>query len=632
MAARITKSPFPLLPIGRYLKPRMVLVAGTSGIAVLAALLVEPPGTNPILWFLLFVPAAIAGYLYHERGIVAATVLGLASLGVTMLRAYPEPGAFLPLVAMIALASLASTVGYSTREQTRRQEAMERAPGGAFLLRQEDGTIVDANSDFAELLDYTVQELQNLPVSRIWPFAKDRERFFTRAKPNAGNVVLETRFVCREGKTRWLVLWGRCFDNAVIACRVSDITRYKEAQAALSAEHSRLLSVLDTLPAYITLQAEDHTFRFANKAFRETFGTPGDRPCYEVQRGTRRPCNPCHSTLVFTLRNPQRWEWDHMNGKTYEVHAYPFTDTDGSPLMLQLGIDITQRVQAEEALKGFAGNLQAKNRELEVLRSQISLVNQELDAMVRERTADVEKLLAQKDEFISQLGHDLKTPLTPLVALMPRIIEREQDPDLRRLLEIAGHNVTYMKDLVQKTLQLARMNSLYIELDLEPLNLRAELDNILLNYAPLFKAKEITLNNNVPAGLTIRADRVLLGEVFDNLIANAIKYMPNGTGTISIDAKREQDVVIVAVSDTGIGMASEQLDRVFVEFYKADSSRHDLDSPGLGLAICRRIIERHGGRIWAESAGEGMGSTVLFTLEAAEGPRRKSAGLYTGSR
>jgi len=176
------------------------------------------------------------------------------------------------------------------------------------------------------------------------------------------------------------------------------------------------------------------------------------------------------------------------------------------------------------------------------------------------------------------------------------------------------------------------MNSLYIELDLEPLNLRAELDNILLNYAPLFKAKEITLNNNVPAGLTIRADRVLLGEVFDNLIANAIKYMPNGTGTISIDAKREQDVVIVAVSDTGIGMASEQLDRVFVEFYKADSSRHDLDSPGLGLAICRRIIERHGGRIWAESAGEGMGSTVLFTLEAAEGPRRKSAGLYTGSR
>ena len=99
--------------------------------------------------------------------------------------------------------------------------------------------------------------------------------------------------------------------------------------------------------------------------------------------------------MVFTLRSPQQWEWDHMNGKTYGVHAYPFTDMDGAPLMLQLGIDITQRVQAEAALKGFAGNLQTKNRELEVLRSQLSLVYEYLDALVRERTADVEKLLAQ---------------------------------------------------------------------------------------------------------------------------------------------------------------------------------------------------------------------------------------------
>ena len=322
--------------------------------------------------------------------------------------------------------------------------------------------------------------------------------------------------------------------------------------------------------------------------------------------------------MVFTLRSPQHWEWDHMNGKTYEVHAYPFTDTDGAPLMLQLGIDITQRVQAEEALKGFAGNLQTKNRELEMLRSQLSVVNQELDAMVRERTADVEKLLAQKDEFISQLGHDLKTPLTPLVALMPRIVAREQDPDLRRLLEIAGHNVTYMKDLVQKTLQLARMNSLYVELDLEPLDLKTELDNTLRNYAVLFKTKTITLNNNIPAGIAVRADRVLLGEIFNNLIANAVKYIEDGKGTITIDAAREQEAVVVSVRDTGIGMSREQLEKAFAEFYKADASRHDLESPGLGLTICRRIVERHGGRIWAESAGEGRGSTIIFTLEAVE--------------
>ena len=626
MAHYMAKTLARLLREGGFGEPGAALIAGTSLTAVLAALLVESPGTNLILWSLVFISAGFAGYHYRERGITAATVLGLATLGIASLRAYPGPAepllaALPPFVAMIALAALASTISYSTRERAHRLESMEGTPGGAFLLRREDGAVTDANRAFAEILGYAKEDLQGLPVSEIWPYANDREEFFAAAIQGGRAFVVETRFVGRDGAARWFTLSGLCLDGGTISCRVSEVTRYKEAAETLSAERRRLFSVLDTLPAYVTLQEEDHTFRFANRAFRETFGNPEGRTCYEVQRGSRRPCNPCRGTRVFTLKSPERWEWDHTNGETYEVHAYPFTDTDGSCLMLQLGFAITQRVQAEEALKGFAGNLQAKNRELEVLRSQLYVVNKDLDAMVRERTADVEKLLAQKDEFISQLGHDLKTPLTPLVALMPRILQREQDPGLRRLLEITAHNITYMKDLVDKTLKLARMNSLYIELDLEPLNLRTELKNVLRNYEIPFRARAIILENNVPAEIVVRADRVLLGEIFDNLIANAVKYMQNGTGTISIGAARTEGVVIVAVRDTGIGMTREQIERAFVEFYKADPSRHDLESPGLGLAICRRIIERHKGRIWAERAGEGMGSTILFTLDAVDVPR-----------
>ena len=177
-----------------------------------------------------------------------------------------------------------------------------------------------------------------------------------------------------------------------------------------------------------------------------------------------------------------------------------------------------------------------------------------------------------------------------------------------------------MKDLVQKTLHLARMNSLYIELEIEPLDLKAELDNTLRNYTILFKTKAITLNNNIPGGTVVHADRVLLGEVFNNLIANAVKSLEDKKGAITIDAIRDQKSIVVSVRDTGIGMTREQLDRAFAEFYKADASRHDLDSPGLGLTICRRIVERHGGRIWAESAGAGMGTAVIFTLEAVDAP------------
>jgi signal transduction histidine kinase len=85
-------------------------------------------------------------------------------------------------------------------------------------------------------------------------------------------------------------------------------------------------------------------------------------------------------------------------------------------------------------------------------------------------------------------------------------------------------------------------------------------------------------------------------------------------GTITIDAKQDKDFVTVSVKDTGIGIAKAQLSRIFDEFYKADWARHDFDSSGLGLAICKRIVERHGGKIWAESSGEGKGTTMFFTL------------------
>jgi signal transduction histidine kinase len=92
-----------------------------------------------------------------------------------------------------------------------------------------------------------------------------------------------------------------------------------------------------------------------------------------------------------------------------------------------------------------------------------------------------------------------------------------------------------------------------------------------------------------------------------------VKYTDK-KGTVTIDAKVEDNIITVSIRDTGIGMTREQLSQVFDEFYKADSSRHDFDSSGLGMPICKRIVERHGGSIWAESEGPGKGSTFYFTL------------------
>jgi signal transduction histidine kinase len=113
----------------------------------------------------------------------------------------------------------------------------------------------------------------------------------------------------------------------------------------------------------------------------------------------------------------------------------------------------------------------------------------------------------------------------------------------------------------------------------------------------------------------VEADVLRLNEVFNNLITNAVKYSKKNGGKITIDADEGKENVTVSIQDAGIGMTKQQISHIFDEFYKADESRHELDSSGLGLSIAKKIINKHGGRIWAESPGPGKGTTFFFTLK-----------------
>ncbi len=132
---------------------------------------------------------------------------------------------------------------------------------------------------------------------------------------------------------------------------VTEITHRKERDAALASESQRFFSLLDQLPAFVYLQAPDHTIRFANGYFKNRFGDPGDKRCYEALWQRQQPCRPCPTFRVFETKTPQVWEWtDSPDGSVYQIYDYPYTDTDGSELVLELGIDISQRKEAEQAL------------------------------------------------------------------------------------------------------------------------------------------------------------------------------------------------------------------------------------------------------------------------------------------
>jgi len=280
--------------------------------------------------------------------------------------------------------------------------------------------------------------------------------------------------------------------------------------------------------------------------------------------------------------------------------------------------DITERKFLEEERRKYAEALQWTNDELIMVKEQLRKLNEDLERKVEERTSEIKNLLIQKDEFISQLGHDLKTPISILINVLPAI-EEVSGEDVKREFEIAKQNINYIKNLINETLIIAEMSSPKITLDIVELNLRNIVDEIIKSKQIAFEKNNVKFENNIDKKIFIKADKLRFIEIVDNIVVNAIKYMGRLDGSIIIDAKEEDNLVTISIKDIGIGMTEEQIAHCFDEFYKGDKSRHNLNSVGLGLSICKRIVEKHGGKIWVESAGPYKGSTFYFTLKKGGG-------------
>ena len=210
----------------------------------------------------------------------------------------------------------------------------------------------------------------------------------------------------------------------------------------------------------------------------------------------------------------------------------------------------------------------------------------ESHSKIEEYSKNLEKLLNQKNEVINQLSHDLKSPLTPLINLLPLLRKKIKDPESRKLVEIIERNTGHMKNIVFRTLQLAKLNSSKFKLNIENLNLLSETINSINHNKFFFERKNVDVKNKIDKNIFIQADKTLLNEVFDNLFSNAIKYSSSDDKKITIDASSyKYKYTLISVNDNGQGLSEDQKISIFDEFYKTDPCRHDLDSSGLGLSI-----------------------------------------------
>ena len=232
---------------------------------------------------------------------------------------------------------------------------------------------------------------------------------------------------------------------------------------------------------------------------------------------------------------------------------------------------------------------------------------------------DVEELREQevwRRELIMNITHDLATPLTAIAGLGEALVDgiNQSREDYEATGSIIVRETLRLRRLVQDLHVMAKVEAGALQPKKKLLRLAALVDEVFAALATEFERHQIEPDNAITFNIpVVQADPDMLTRVFSNLFTNALRHTP-ASGKITVEARQQDDMLLVMVTDTGEGIPEEALARVFERFYRADSSRQSSKGgSGLGLAIVRAMIEAHGGTIWAERAPEG-GARLCFTL------------------
>jgi two-component system phosphate regulon sensor histidine kinase PhoR len=261
---------------------------------------------------------------------------------------------------------------------------------------------------------------------------------------------------------------------------------------------------------------------------------------------------------------------------------------------------------------------------IQMIVTPLEIAGREACLVILQDLTKIRRLETVRRDFISNISHELRTPLASLKALIETLQSGASDdpPAAERFLDLADQEVDALTQMVQELLELSRIESGRVPLRLAPLMVSEVIEPPLARLKPQAKRKSQKLKVKLPNDLPyVLVDAARIQQVVGNLVHNAIKYTPEN-GLITIQARRDiakddgKLYVLISVQDTGEGIPTSEIGRIFERFYKAERARSS-GGTGLGLAIAKHLVEIHGGRIWVKSK-EGKGSTFFFTVPAAD--------------
>ncbi|OOQ61601.1 PAS domain-containing sensor histidine kinase [Mucilaginibacter pedocola] len=320
---------------------------------------------------------------------------------------------------------------------------------------------------------------------------------------------------------------------------------------------------------------------------------------------------------VFTFANPAlltMWgkTWDEAVGKRLLDNGYEPWHAEMHEREIDHVIATKQAIRGEVAFP----HATLGRRVYDYIFSPVFNADGEVEAIAgtTRDISDIKENEQRKNDFISMVSHELKTPLTSVISyvqITQKRAAKNNDTVAADMLDRAGVQLGKMTRMINGFLNVSRLESGRIQIDHEVFDIAALMKEVE------DEAKASILTHSIEfesqTGLTVNADREKISQVFNNLLSNAVKYSPSGS-PIRVDAKLSGNWVEIAMHDEGAGISKDDLPRLFERYYRVkEAEANHIAGFGIGLYLCSEIVKLHGGKIWAESE-PGKGSTFYFAL------------------
>jgi len=482
---------------------------------------------------------------------------------------------------------------------TKYEKIYENSPSGYFTF-DKSGTIIKLNLTGADQLgaskEFLIQKsIINFIVPEHRPqFKMHLDSVLTYKKRHTCEVKIE-----RNDKSLFYALLesvpSPSYGSIDSACEtaISDITMLKVAEEALKESEARFQNMANTAPVLIWITDADALFTFVNNFWLQYTGR----------------------TLGQELG--MSWlEGIHPDDLNRFMEIYKNSFNERKPLEVEFRIKNHQgnfrwiiskgvpRFQIDGRFAGYIGSCTDINDQ-KVIEETMKKYNEELKS-----------LNASKDKFFSIIAHDLKSPLSGLLGFTEILVEEFdelEDDEKKDFIAHSNQAANNLNDLLENLLEWSRIQIGNVAFEPLSVNVESVFDDLINLFNQNARNKQIRLEKNVHSNINVLADKYMFKTILRNLASNGIKFTNKG-GTITLHAQEQNKLVTITVADTGIGISEENINKLFrIDENFTTQGTNKERGTGLGLALCKELVEKNNGKIWVESK-MGKGTKFIFTL------------------